>query len=103
MGGDITGVKDDYGVDGTGAVVVGVLAGKRYGVAVGNRSLAALAANLLGRHLAKGAVHVGDWERTPLSDEQVSIHYRLYCAVSVRERIPRSLIKKKNVFFLFAP
>ncbi|CAN0564874.1 unnamed protein product, partial [Laminaria digitata] len=67
---DIGRVKHDYGVDGTGGVDVGVLAGKHVGVAAGNRSLAALAVHFLRRQLAKGSVRVGDWEKAPLSDEQ---------------------------------
>lgn len=72
MNADISRIKHDYGVEGTGAVDVGVLAGKHIGVASGNRSLAALVAHFLRRQLAKGSVRVGDWEKTPLSIEQVS-------------------------------
>lgn len=73
MNADIRRIKQDYRVEGTGAVGVGVLAGKHIGVASGNRSLAALVVHFFQRQLAKRSVRVGDWEKTPLSIEQVSI------------------------------
>lgn len=68
---DLTRIKTDYGVEGTGAVDVGVLAGQHLGVPMGQRSLSCLVASLLGRDLAKGGVRTSDWEKCPLSIEQV--------------------------------
>lgn len=68
---DIGRIKADYGVNGTGAVDIGVLAGKHLGVSVGERSLAALVASLLFRLLMKGSVRMSDWEQEALSLEQV--------------------------------
>ncbi|CAM9783090.1 unnamed protein product, partial [Laminaria digitata] len=69
---DIGRIKTDFGVNGTGAVDVGVLAGKHLGVAVGERSLAALVASLLSRLLFKGSVRTSDWEQETLSPEQIN-------------------------------
>ena len=76
MTADIGRIKTDYGVDGTGAVDVGVLAGKHLGVPMGERSLATLVACSLFRLLLKGSVRTGDWEQEVLSMEQV-----IACAV----------------------
>lgn len=71
VGADLERIKADYGVDGTGAVDVGALAGQQLGVPVGERSLARLVATCLRRHLKKDGVRTSDWEHSPLSDEQV--------------------------------
>jgi ribonuclease D len=69
---DLCRLKADYDVEGTGAMDVGVLAGKHLGVPVGERSLAGLVARLLRRHLPKDGVRTSDWEQCPLSDKQVT-------------------------------
>ena len=68
---DLCRIKADYDVEGTGAMDMGVLAGKRLDVPVGERSLAGLAARLLRRHLPKDGVRTSDWEQCPLADKQV--------------------------------
>lgn len=58
MTADVGRIKADYGVNGTGAVGIGVLAGKHLRVSVGERSLATLVASLLSRLLMKGSVRI---------------------------------------------
>lgn len=73
VSGDLSRIKTDYGVDGTGAVDVGALAGQHLGVPHGQRSLGSLTASLLRRDLLKDGVRTSDWEASPLSDKQVLV------------------------------
>lgn len=68
---DLTRIRKDYGVDGTGAMDVGMLAGQHLDVPSGERSLAGLVARLLKRELTKDGVRTSDWEKCPLTDTQV--------------------------------